>query len=176
VTQSASPGPILRSNFVGKPHLVPQNSLQVPRTRWLQENSGVTSSGLSRPRELGGGFGLANAHIAAGPSAPPWGTSCVSCSSSPSPLGPSVVTKTASHNMCAPLHEPRPEPGRGRSQASPFITEGGGKVTHDEQSYSKPTIVPKRVPLRLEHTFLLLTTLPSSATSCEKDQFLHCNQ
>ena len=172
--QSASPSPILQSNFVGKPHLVaiPQTSLQAPRTRRLQETNSVTSSGPSRPRELGVKFGSANAHVdspheesthrpnaedvdrtaslqlSGRTSAPPWSTSCVFCSSSSSPLGPSLVTKTASHNMHAPRdkssHEPRPEPGRGRSQASPF-------VAHDEQSYSKLRVAEK-VPLRLEHT------------------------
>ena len=172
VTQS---GTILQSN-----DLVPQKSLQAPHTRYSQENSGITFSGPSRPRELGCKFGSANAYIdspheesthrrnaedidrtaparlSGGPSAPPWCTPCVLCSSPSFPLGPSLVTKTASHNMHAPWdtssHEPRPEPRRGRSQASPFTTETGGKVTHGEQSYSKPTVVPERVPLRLEHT------------------------
>ena len=180
MTQGA--GPILQSNFIGKPHLVaiPQTPLQVSRTRWLQDNSSITSSGHSGPPELRGRFGSTNpdidsphkesshrpnvedidfsvpAQLSGGTSAPPWSTSCILCSSSSSPLGPPLVTKTASHNLHTSWdissHEPRPELGRGRSQVSPFATKTGGKLTHDKQSYSKPTTVPERVPLYLDHT------------------------
>jgi hypothetical protein len=204
VTQSPSPGPILQSNFLEKSHLVamPRTSLQAPCTRCLQEANSVTSLGPSGPREPGGMFGSANAHVDSPheestqrpnaedvdrispvklsgiSSAPPWSTSCVSWSSSSSPSGSSLVTKTASHNMHAPWnkssHEPRPEPGRGRSHASPFTTVSRGKVTHDEQSYPKPTVLPERVPLHFEHTVSAANS-PSAATSCGKEQFSHCN-
>ena len=177
VTRSASPG-----CFVGKPHLVaiPQTSLQAPRTRCSQETNSVTSSGPSRPRELGVEFGSANAHIvdppheesthgpnaedvdrtapvksSGGTSAPHWGTSCAFCSSSSSPLGPSLVRKAASHSM----HAPRDV----------------GKVTHHKQSYSKPAVIQERVPLRLDHT-VPAADLPSlAATSSGKEQFWHNN-
>jgi len=152
---------------------IPQNYLQAPRTRWLRhffETFWATRTGRQ--------VGSANAHVdspheesmhrpdtedvdhiapvqlSGGPSAPPWRTSCVSRSSSSSPLGPS--TKTASQNMHAPRdlssHEPRPEHRRGRFQASPLSIKSGRKVAHNEQSYPKPTVVPERVPLRLDHT------------------------
>jgi hypothetical protein len=205
VMQSASFSPILQLNFLGKPHLVaiPQTSIQAPCTHCLQETNSVNSLGPSGPEELGGRFGSANAHedsphkecthrpdsgdvdriapvrLSGIPSAPP--ASCVSWPSSSSPSGPSLVTKTASHDLHAPWdifsHEPRPEPGRGRSQASPFTTESRGKVTHDEQSYPKPTALPERVTLRLERTVSVADPPPpSTATSCGKEQFLHRNK
>ena len=175
MTRSASPG------FVGKPRLVatPQTSLQAQRTHCSQENNSVTSSGPSRPRELGVKFGSANANVdppheesthgpnaedidriapvklSGGTSAPPWSTSCVFCSSSSSPLGPSLVRKTPSHNM----HAPRDV----------------GKVTHYKQSYSKPTVVPERVPLRLDHTVPAADPPSLAATSSGKEQFWHNN-
>ena len=172
VMQGARPDPILQSNFVGKPHLMatPQTSLQVPRTRWLRyfvETFWAPKSGMQ--------VGSANAHIdspheesmhrpnaddvdritpvqLSGRSpATPCGTSCVSCSSSSSPSGPSLVTKTTSpRDISSP--EPRPEPGRGRSQVSSLSTETGGKVTHSKKTYPKHTVVPERVPLRLDRT------------------------
>jgi hypothetical protein len=166
VKQSASPSPILQSNFIRKPHLVaiPQTSLEEIRTRCLQDTESITSSGPSRQRELGVKFGSANAHVdppreesthgpnakaidhtahvqlSGGISSPPWSTSCVFCSSSSSPLGPSLVRKTASHNM----HAPRDV----------------GKVTHYKQSHSKSTVVPEKVPLRLDYTVPTADPLP----------------
>jgi hypothetical protein len=93
--------------------------------------------------------------LSGGPSAPSCGTSCVSWSSS-FPLGPSVVMKTASRSIHPPRdvssHGQQPEHRLGRSKLSPFTTATGEEVTHNEQSYPMPTVVPERVPLRLEHT------------------------
>ena len=189
---------------------MPQNSLQAPLTRCLQDNNSVTSQGPSRPRELGRRFGSTNAYIdspreesthrptedidrtapaqlSGGPSTSPLCTSCALCSSSPSTLGPSLVTKAANHNMHEPRdtssHELRSEPRRGRSRVSPFTTETGGKVSHGKQSYSKSTTVPERVPLRLvssadppsvssyillKGTFLALQLMRTSTTTPNK--------
>jgi hypothetical protein len=194
VTHSARPpGPILQSNFVGRPHLaaIHQTSLQAPHTHWLQDtdSNDPSGSGPSMPREPGEWFRSANAQVdsphersthrphaeqvdrtafvqlSGVPPAPHLSTPGISCSSS------SPLTRTASYSMHAPRDMPsfgsRPEPGGGHSRAPPFPRESTRGVTHDEQSYHKPTVTPERVPLCLRHTVSAadppLRVLPSLA-------------
>jgi hypothetical protein len=183
VTRSASPGPILQSNFVGRPHFatIHKTSLQAPHTHWSQETDSNDPLGLSMPREPGERFRSANAEVnslhersthrpyaekvdrtafvklSGVPPAPHLSTPGISCSSSSYSLEPSlVVTRTASYSMHAPRDIPsfgsRPEPGGGHSRVPPLPRESTRGVTHDEQSYHKPTVTPERVPPCLRHT------------------------